>query len=159
MNPTSPKNIAIGVLGAAVLGLGGVVAADHFGASSASPAALTASSTSTPHRGMGHAFPAFGGAASMSRVPIGTLLQKIQQDIGLSIGTIVADMRSGKTLNQIAGANAAKVQADIVAAVKAELDKAVAKHAITAADETRVLADVTDEVSVLMNAHLSDLTG
>ena len=57
-----------------------------------------------------------------------------------------AELRSGKSLDQIAGSKAASVKAAVTADVKALLDKAVADHTITQARENAILGRLGAEV-------------
>ena len=66
-------------------------------------------------------------------------------------------MVRGETLGQIAGTHAAKVEADALAEVRAGLALGVAKGVITPAEETRLVNDSRDAISVLMAAKLSAL--
>jgi hypothetical protein len=70
---------------------------------------------------------------------------------------IGADLMRGETLNQIAGANAAKVQRDALAEVTSGLELGVTKGVITSAEEARLVTDARDAISVLMAAKLSAL--
>jgi hypothetical protein len=151
MPSVNPKNIAIGVLGAAVVGLGSVVAVDHLAASPA-PAAATTTAANLAFS------PTGAGFGRLDRMGGGDkLFMKIAKDIGVPIPTVFADLKKGETLAQIAGANTGKVEADILSAVQTELNRAESSGAISAAQETRLLNDARDAVSVLMNAKLGDL--
>ncbi len=156
----SPRNLLIAVLTAGVIGLGTVVAIDHAGAATNGPAQLTAASgsshsTTAPDThgpwGRGAHGPAFGGAAAFG------MLGKVTKELGLTPQQIFADIRAGKTLDQIAGAKAATLQAQAVAAIKSELDKAVTRGALTSAQETSLLQDAQNAISVLMSAKLGAL--
>ncbi|MBV8301943.1 MAG: hypothetical protein JOY68_08475 [Candidatus Dormibacteraeota bacterium] len=154
------KNAVIGVLGAAVVGLGSVVAVDHLSSPSAAPASavVTASQGDAFHVG---AFQMGAAAAFMQLEAAGTsskqLLQQVIADFGVPPAQIMADLKAGKTLAQIAGANTGKVESALAAALKGELNKAVTSGAITASQESRLLADASDAIDVLMNAKLSSL--
>jgi hypothetical protein len=76
---------------------------------------------------------------------------------GLTWEQIGAAVLRGETLAQIAGANAAKVERDALAEVRAGLDMAVVKGAPTAAQEARLVTDARDAIDVLMAAKLSAL--
>ena len=78
-------------------------------------------------------------------------------DTKLTWQQIGADLIRGETLGQIAGARAAKVEADALAEVQAGVSLGVARGAITAAEETRLVNDARDAISVLMAAKLSAL--
>ncbi len=147
----NPKNLIIAGLGAAVIGLGTVVAVDRTAAASAPPASLAASTTSSsPDAG------AFGSSAAL-RSEASRVFGFLTTDTKLTWQQIGADALRGETLDQIAGPNAAKVERDALAKVKAGLDEAVARGAITPAQEARLMADARDAISVLMAAKLSAL--
>jgi hypothetical protein len=78
-------------------------------------------------------------------------------DTKLTWQQIGADVLRGDTLDQIAGAHAAKVQTDALTEVKAGLALGVVKGVITPAEETRLVNDAQDAISVLMAAKLSAL--
>ncbi len=78
-------------------------------------------------------------------------------DTKLTWQQIGADLLRGETLGQIAGSHAAKVEADALAEVKAGLSLGVVKGVITSAQETRLVNDAQDAISVLMAAKLSAL--
>lgn len=140
----SPKNAIIAVLSVAVIGLSAALFTSH-------PAAAPVATTDT-------AASLAGWSGHHSR---GADLQKIfgflTRDTGLSQQQILADIKAGETLDQIAGSNASKVESDAVAEVQTALDQAVAKGAITSSDETRLLNDAKDAIDVLMTAKLSAL--
>jgi ribosomal protein S20 len=151
----SPKNLLIAGLGAAVVGLGTVVAIDHTaGASAATQTASLSSSTTTK-------LPSFGGGefagVTQLKNEASQVFDFVTTDTKLTWQQIGADLLAGKTLDQIAGANAAKVARDALAEVTAGLDKGVSKGVITKAEEARLVADARDAISVLMAAKLSAL--
>src|ERR1700692_1296215 len=78
-------------------------------------------------------------------------------DTKLTWRQIGADLIRGETLGQIAGARTAKVEADALAEVQAGVSLGIARGAITAAEETRLVNDAREAVSVLMAAKLSAL--
>jgi hypothetical protein len=161
-----PTNIAIAVLGAAVVGLGTVVAVDHTAAAPA-PRAQTASlsaasNTATSILSSGafssavfssSAFAASGQAKNGAS----QVFNFFTTDTKLTWQQIGADLLRGETLDQIAGSHAAKVEADALAEVKAGLSLGVVKGVISSAQETRLVADARDAISVLMAAKLSAL--
>ncbi|MGA7986823.1 MAG: hypothetical protein WCB51_00320 [Candidatus Dormiibacterota bacterium] len=153
----SPKNLLIAGLGAAVLGLGTVVAVDHTAGASATTqsAALSSSTTTTPR------LPSFGsgGFAGVTQFKneASKVFDFVTRDTKLTWQQIGADLLAGKTLDQIAGPNAARVASDALAEVRAGLNQGVSKGVITPAEETRLVADARDAISVLMAAKLSAL--
>jgi hypothetical protein len=150
-----PTNALIAVLGAAVVGLATVVAVDHT--ASAAPRAQT-SSLSTVSTAASSLLSSGGLAASgQFKEDAAHVFGFITTDTRLTWQQIGADLIRGETLGQIAGAHAAKVEADALAEVEAGLSLGVAKGAITAPQETRLVNDARDAISVLMAAKLSAL--
>jgi len=150
--PFSPKNLLIAGLGAAVVGLGTVVAVDRATTPRPvpAPASLSASTTAS---GLAAEYPAMGQLKNeASRV-----FAFFTADTKLTWQQIGAAVLRGETLAQIAGASAAKVEHDALAEVRAGLDLAVLKGAITSAQEARLLTDARDAIAVLMAAKLSAL--
>jgi hypothetical protein len=150
----SPKNLVIAGLGAAVIGLGTVVAVDHTAtaAPKAQAASLSAASTTSAHIPSA----AFAGLGQFKN-EASQVFDFFTTDTKLTWQQIGADLMRGETLGQIAGANSAKVQADALNEVKAGLQLGVVKGVITSAEETRLVTDARDAISVLMAAKLSAL--
>jgi hypothetical protein len=150
-----PTNVVIAALGAAVVGLGTVVVVDH--ATTAAPRAqtvsLSAASTAASSLLSSGGFPAGGQFKNEAS----HVFDFFTTDTKLTWQQIGADVLRGETLDQIAGAHAAKVQADALAEVRAGLALGVVKGVITAAEETRLVSDAQDAISVLMAAKLSAL--
>jgi hypothetical protein len=151
----SPKNFLIAALGAAVVGLGTVVAIDHTAGAAASTQAASLSSSTT------NATPRFGAGdlagVTQLKNEASELFDFVTKDTKLSWQQIGAELLRGETLGQIAGPNATKLAADALAEVTAGLDKGVTKGAITSAEEARLVSDARDAISVLMAAKLSAL--
>jgi hypothetical protein len=151
----SRKNLVIAGLGAAVIGLGTVVAVDHTAGATptAAPASLSAS-TSTSSSSL-----AFGELASAGKLKSDAyhVFDFLTTDTRLTWQQIGAAVVRGETLAQIAGANAAKVERDALSEVKAGLELGVVKGAITQAQEARLVIDARDAISALMAARLSAL--
>ena len=148
-------NLVIAALGVAVVGLGTVVAVDRA-STPAAPRAQTASLSGSNTAASLLASGAFG-ASGQFKSEASHVFDFFTTDTKLTWKQIGAELLSGKTLDQIAGANAAKVEADALAEVKAGLSLGVAKGAITAAEEARLVTDARDAISVLMAAKLSAL--
>jgi hypothetical protein len=149
----SPKNILIGALGAAVIGLGAVVTVDHTagsGGSHTQGASLTA--TTLPKSQLPDTTHLGRGAGELSQV-----LMLFTQDTGLTMQQLFQGVSSGKTLDELAGANAGKLKTDLLSALKTALDKAVGKGAIDSGQETKLLTDAGDALDVLMSAKLGSL--
>jgi hypothetical protein len=150
--PFSPKNLLIAGLGAAVVGLGTVVAVDRATAPHPAPASASLSASTTAS-GLAAEYPAMGQLKNeASRV-----FAFLTADTKLTWEQIGAAVLRGETLAQIAGANAAKVEHDALAEVRAGLDLAVLRGAITSVHEVRLLTDASDAIAVLMAAKLSAL--
>jgi hypothetical protein len=153
----SPKNLVIAGLGAAVIGLGAVVAVDHTAATATTQSASLSASTTAVSQRLGAGSAGSFGASGQFRDEASQVFSFFTTDTKLSWQQIGADLLRGETLDQIAGANAAKVQSDALAEVKAGLEVGVVKGAITSAEEARLVTDARDAISVLMAAKLSAL--
>jgi hypothetical protein len=150
-----PTNIAIAVLGAAVVGLGTAVVVDHTAAAPA-PQAQTAS-LSAVSTAAGSLLSSGGFAGGQVQSEASHVFDFFTTDTKLTWQQIGADLLRGETLDQIAGTHAAKVEADALAEVRAGLSLGVVKGVITSAQETRLVNDAQDAISVLMAAKLSAL--
>jgi hypothetical protein len=150
-----PTNLIIAALGAAVIGLGTVVAVDH-GSTHAAPQAQSASLSASNSAASLLASGAFASAGQF-RGEASHVFNFFTTDTKLTWKQIGAELLGGKTLGQIAGANAPKVEADALAEVTAGLALGVERGAITAAEEARLVNDARDAISVLMAAKLSAL--
>jgi hypothetical protein len=131
------------------------VAIDHTAGAPATtqPASLSSSTTNArPSFGAG----GFAGVTQLTN-EASQVFDFVTTDTKLTWQQIGADLLKGETLDQIAGPNAGKVASDAIAAVRAGLDKGVTKGVITSAEETRLVADARDAISVLMAAKLSAL--
>jgi hypothetical protein len=150
-----PTNVVIAALGAAVVGLGTVVVVDH--AATATPRAqtvsLSAASTAASSLLSSGGFAANGQFKNEAS----HIFDFFTTDTKLTWQQIGADVLRGETLDQIAGAHAAKVQADALSEVRAGLALGATKGVITQAEETRLVNDAQDAISVLMAAKLSAL--
>lgn len=150
-----PTNAVIAVLGVAVVGLGAVVVVDHV--TTAAPQAQTASLSAASNTAS--SLLTSGGFAASGRLKdeASRVFDFFTTDTKLTWQQVEADVLRGETLAQIAGAHAAKVEADALNEVRAGLSLGVVKGAITAAQETRLVNDARDAISVLMAAKLSAL--
>jgi hypothetical protein len=150
-----PTNVVIAVLGAAVIGLGTVVAVDHTAtpAPRAQTAALAAAPTSVSSLLSSGAFAASGQFKNEAS----HVFDFFTTDTKLTWQQVGADLLRGETLDQVAGTHAAKVEADALAEVRTGLALGVVKGVITQAEETRLVNDAHDAISVLMAAKLSAL--
>ena len=150
-----PTNVVIAALGAAVVALGTVVAVDRTAA--AAPPAQTASLSTASTAAS--SLLASGGLAAGGQFEdeAAHVFDFFTTDTKLTWQQIGADLIRGETLGQIAGARTAKVEADALAEVEAGVSLGIARGAITAAEETRLVNDARDAISVLMAAKLSAL--
>lgn len=147
-----PVNVVIAVLGAAVIGLGTVVAVDH-----AAPTPRTQTSSLSAAQTAASSLLASGGFAPTGQFKneAAHIFGFFTADTNLTWSRIEADLLKGETLDQIAGAHAAKVEADALGEVKSGLALGVVRGVITQAQESRLANDAQDAISVLMAAKLS----
>jgi hypothetical protein len=156
----SPQNVIIAALGAAVIGLGTVVAIDHTAAAPQAPAAAASNDLGVSHAlGASPALrnfvgTAMGGSTSGKR---GMFAQQIAQLFGLTPDQLKSAIEAGQTLDQIAGANDQKIKDEVLGYVSMALDQGVTKGAITPAQESRVKQDLTDLINQLFAAKLGNL--
>lgn len=76
--------------------------------------------------------------------------------LGLTRKQLIADLRGGKTLAQVAQdqhKTVSGLEAALTAAARTRLDKAVANHRITAAQEQQILAKLPARLNTLVNRH------
>lgn len=147
----SPKSVTIAVMGAAVIGLGTVVAVDHTAGSTAAQQPAVAASSLTGSTSWIRA------AASGSPGDRQAMATRIAQLFGLTPQELKTDIENGQTLDQIAGAKDQTIKQEVVSYVTAELDKAAAKGAITSAQESSLQHDAADAIDQLFAAQLGKL--
>jgi len=145
----SPKNVALALLGAAVLGLGAVVAVDHT-AGASHPARQTSLVASTKTTSSGDAL----AAASITPTRI---IGMIATELGVTPDVLTADVKAGETLDQIAGPRGAQVKANALAALTAALDRLVTKGVITQDQAKSLQADAKDAINQVFAAKLGKL--
>ncbi len=148
-----PTNAVIAVLGAAVVGLGTVVAVDHATAPRAQTVSLATATAGASSLLSSQELAAGGRLKEEAAHVFGFFIA----DTKLTWQQVGADLVRGETLGQIAGAHTAKVEADALSEVRAVLSFGVARGAISAAQEARLVSDARDAISVLMAARLSAL--
>ncbi|MBV8527853.1 MAG: hypothetical protein JOZ75_06030 [Candidatus Dormibacteraeota bacterium] len=152
----SPTNLLIAVLGAAVIGLGIVVAVDHTaGAPRAqSPAAATSTLGVSPalRNVIGTAMTA-GSTTGKG----GAYGQAIAGLFGLTPDQLKADIDAGQTLDQIAGAKDQTIKDEVLGYVSMALDKGVTGGAISSTQESSIKSDLTDLIDQLFAANLGNL--
>lgn len=149
----SPKNIAIAALGAAVIGLGIVVAVDHTAGAPQAPATATGSLSVSPALRNVISTAMTGSTAGKA----GAYGQRIAGLFGLTPEQLKADIESGQTLDQIAGANGQTIKNEVLSYVSMVLDKGVTGGAISSTQEGSIKQDLTDLVNQLFAAKLGDL--
>lgn len=143
------RRVALAAAIVAVTGAtaGIVVAAAHTATPAAASPQVAASSTPSPSP------PA--GARTRARHPLITaLVVATAKETGLSITTIRSDLRSGQTLNQVAGSKAGDVENDVLTALRTRLDKAVAGGRLTKDQETARLNAARTRIGTLLAAPL-----
>jgi len=148
-----PTNVVIAVLGAAVIGLGTVVAVDHT-TTTVAPA-QTASLSSASRAASSLLSSGAFAASGQFKNEASHVFDFFTADTKLTWEQIGADLLKGETLDQIAGTHAAKVEADALNEITAGLSLGVVKGVITSAEATRLANDAQDAISVLMAAKLS----
>lgn len=115
----------------------------------ATSAASPSPSTSTPAKNGHH----------RGRALVVALVRATAKETGLSAKTIRQDLRSGQTLDQIAGGKSGDVAHDVLSAIQARLDKLVDSGKITKQQETDRLAKATARIQTLMSTKLLQGTG
>jgi hypothetical protein len=153
----NPKNAAIAVLSAAVVGLGAVVVVDHVasaGASSAQAVAVHGTSGKT-----GLAAAAVAGQSKYGQ----QFINRFAQELGVTPDQLKTDIENGMSLNDIIAANQAKggktagqVKADINSYLSMALQEAVGRNALTSGEAARLQQDAADAIDQIFGAHLGN---
>ena len=149
----SPKNITIAALGAAVIGLGTVVAVDHTGGARQAPA--TATSTLSVSPALRNVISAAVTGSTTGKA--GAYGQQIAGLFGLTPDQLKTDIAAGQTLDQIAGANDQTIKNEVLTYVSMALDKGVTGGAISSAQQASIQQDLTDLVNQLFAAKPGNL--
>lgn len=149
----SRKNIAIAALGAAVIGLGIVVAVDHTAGAPQAPA--TASSTLSASPALRNVINTAMTGSSAGKA--GAYGRQIAGLFGLTPEQLKTDIEAGQTLDQIAGANDQTIKNEVLSYVSMALDKGVTGGAISSTQAASIQQDLTDLVNQLFAAKLGDL--
>ena len=149
----SPKNIAIAALGAAVIGLGTVVALDHTGGAPHAPATATSTLNASPALRSVISTAMTGSTTGKA----GAYGQAIAGLFGLTPDQLKTDIESGQTLDQIAGANDQTIKSEVLSYVSMALDKGVTGGAISSTQQASIQQDLTDLVNQLFAAKLGNL--
>lgn len=133
--PLAAKVAAGGIAGLALLG-GGVALGARMGDAQASSSFTPVVASPTPS-------PAKAGAAAAANQAVRRVaIQAEAQVLGISVKQLNADVKGGKTVQQLAAAKGLsqdQFRTQFRAAVKAELDKAVAAGTLTADQEQQAL--------------------
>ena len=142
------------IAGAGVVAVGSATGVAVYSAAAHPNATLTAS-TATPSpspgssntcRPAGHG-PALGAARQVLDIAATVLGQSQQQ--------ILDQLRSGKTLDQIAGGKAATIEQQAIDKLKTALDKRVAAGKLSSTQETTMLNDAKSALDKAMSSDLS----
>ncbi len=131
-------------LGAAGGGIGYAVASQHTTAAPASstPAAATPRATTPSPKG--------AAKASRGALLVQRALSMLASQTGQSIASVRSELQAGKSIDDIAGAKAPAIEAQILAQVNKLAARAVAAGKITAAQEATGLATAKTKVEALM---------
>ena len=151
------KQVVVGLVAASVLAAGLALGIEHAASSGSvvsftqAAASPTPSATPKPGRpGHGNGFAGIGAVGAKQVIGIFT------KDTGLTIQQVLSGIQAGKTLDDIAGSNAAKVKADYLAQITTGLDQAVTRNVISKASESHLIADAKDAIDQLFAAKLGN---
>lgn len=153
----SPRNIAIAVLGAAVIGLGTVVAVDHASGGAAPQAAATTASSISPALRSIIGTAATGTTGGQAAGAKGDAAQRIAQLFGLTPDQLKNEVLQGQSLDQIAGTNDPTIKNEISEYLNAAIDKVATQGALTPAQAASVKQDLSDLITQLFAADLGKL--
>jgi hypothetical protein len=96
-----------------------------------------------------HQVPPFAGVR-------GGVLQAASGYLGVPVSTLLADVRSGKSLADVAAATSGKSEdglvAVLVASVESQLDKAVSAGKLSSAEESKLEANLSQRLTTLVEA-------
>ena len=137
---------------ATVLTLSGAAAGGAAFAVTHTPSAATAAQTLAATTSVGAAPVAdhYRGLALRA-----ALVRATAKETGLTPKTVRQDLRSGQTLDQIAGSKAGAVEADVLTALQQRLDAAVTKGTITKDKEADLLAKAKPRIDTLMSSPIT----
>jgi transcriptional regulator GlxA family with amidase domain len=133
--PLAAKVAAGGIAGLALLG-GGVAVGARMGDAQASSSLTPVVASPAPT-------PAKAGGSAANQAARRVAVQAEAQVLGTTVKQLNADVKSGKTVQQLAAAKGLtqdQFRTQFQAAVKAELDKAVASGTLTADQEQKTVA-------------------
>ena len=149
----SPKNIAIAVLGAAVIGLGVVVAVDHAAGAPQAPASAASTLSVSPALRSVISTAMTGSATGKA----GAYGREIAGLFGLTPDQLKTDIEAGQTLDQIAGGNDQTIKSEVLSYIALALDKGVTGGAISSTQQASIQQDLSDLVNQLFAAKLGNL--
>ncbi|MDQ2960473.1 MAG: hypothetical protein M3R48_05415 [Candidatus Dormibacteraeota bacterium] len=90
------------------------------------------------------------GGSSERRAAAEKLLALVTTDTGQTLASIESQLQGGSSMNQVAGANATKLESDVMAALKTALDHRVTAGKLTATQESADLARAKTYLDKLM---------
>lgn len=88
---------------------------------------------------------------------MGVEMQGVAKDLNLSPSTLQTDLKSGKTLAQIAesqGVSSAQLISELESAAKAKLDGQVSSGKMTSARESNILSRIDKSISNFVNGKM-----
>lgn len=144
------------IAGAGIVAAGvatGVAVAHTVAPSTAALAASTSAATPSASPGASNTCrPALRGPALGAAKQV---LDIAATDLGQTRQQILDQLRSGKTLDQIAGSKASTIENDALAKLKAALDKRVADGKLSSSQETTMLSKARAALDKAMSSDLS----
>jgi hypothetical protein len=144
--------VVVGVAGAST---GAILTTSQ--AASAAPTA-TGSAPASPAAG-GHQGKGKGGLAAIAGRVRHALIEVTAQQTGLSVDQVKADLKAGKSIDEIAGGKHADVENAALALLKQKLDAAVTAGKITQDKETALLAKAKTLLEKVMAKHFTGQGG
>lgn len=132
---------AVIAVGAAGGGIGYAVASQHSTPIASTPAPSPSPSGGAAHRRKG------AGSGIIDRA-----LAMLAQQTGQSVASIRSQLAAGKSVDQVAGAQAPAIESEIMSAITKLADRAVAAGRITSAQEATDLAAVKTRLDALLAA-------
>lgn len=89
--------------------------------------------------------------AKLGQVARALLVKLVAHDTGKSVAEIRSELKAGKSLNDIAGTQAASVRTQALARVKKTLDRAVLKGKLTVQQEATLMTKAGKQLDKLMS--------
>ena len=140
------KTLAATVV-ATTLGVGGL-ALTTAGGATATPSPTTTPGATSSTKG------AFKGHRALRRRLVRGGVKVAAKSIGITPKALVAELRTGKSIAQVAtahGVPVSKVESDLTTAAKGVVTKALAAHKITAAEAAKIDARIPTGVDKVVN--------